>query len=193
MSRAVLALDRIVTLILGLVLLLGGLAAIAWWAGQLDRLWPATPGSLQFRPARDAVEAGWWPWAAGVAGAVAILLGLWWLVSHIPRRSVPALALPGGDVRGGLRLDPNAATATAADVLAQTPGVRSARGTMRDDRGELVAALDATIEPTADLTTVVAAAERVSAELGHVLDLPAARCRVQLRVARRGRRQARVG
>lgn len=193
MSRGVLAVDRVVTFLLGLVLLLAGLAAIAWWAGQLDHVWPAVPAVLRLRVLRTAVEAGWWPGAAAVAGVVALALGLWWLLSHVPRRGVGTLALPGSGVRGGLRLDPDAAVATAAEVLAQSPGVRSAGGSMRHDRGELVARLDATIEPTADLGAVVAAAERVSAELGHVLGLPAARCRVDLSVARRGRQLARAG
>lgn len=193
MRRGVLAVDRVVAFLLGLVLLLAGLAAIAWWAGKLYLVWPAVPAVLRLRALRAAVEAGWWPPTAAVVGVVAIALGLWWLLAHLPRRGVGTLALPGSGTRGGLRLDPDAAVAAAADVLAQAPGVRSASGSMRDDRGELVALLDATIEPTADLGTVVAAAERVSAELGHVLGLPAARCRVELSVARRGRQLARAG
>ncbi|GAA1639158.1 hypothetical protein [Georgenia ruanii] len=192
MSRGVLAVDRVVAFLLGLVLLLAGLAAIAWGAGRLYLVWPAVPAVLRLRALRAAVELGWWAPTVAVAGVVAVALGLWWLLAHLPRRGVGTLALPGAG-GGGLRLDPDAAVAAAADALAQAPGVRSASGSMRDDRGELVALLDATIEPTADLGAVVAAAEQVSAELGHVLSLPAARCRVELSVARRGRQLARAG
>ena len=192
MSRAVLALDRILTFLLGLLLLAAGAAAVAWWAGQLGRVWPTVPDTLSLGAASSAVGASWWPWAAGVAGAVAMLLGLRWLIAHVPRRNVGTLALPSNHGRGSLRIDPGAAATTAAQVLAESPGVRSAHGTMHHDRGELVASLSATIEPTADLTTVIDRAERVSAELGHVLGIDAARCRVQLSVARRGRRLPRA-
>ncbi|TRW44105.1 hypothetical protein [Georgenia yuyongxinii] len=192
MSRAVLALDRTLAFVLGLLLLAVGAAAVAWWAGELDRVWPTVPDTLRLGAASSAVSAPWWPWAAGVAGIVAMLLGLWWLIAHVPRRNVGTLALPGTPGRGSLRIDPGAAATTAAQVLAEAPGVRSVRGTVHDDRGELVAALSATIEPTADLATIVDRAERVSAELGHVLGIEAARGRVQLSVARRGRRLPRA-
>jgi hypothetical protein len=192
MSRAVLALDRILTFLLGLLLLAAGAAAVAWWAGQLGRVWPTVPDTLSLGAASSAVGAPWWPWAAGVVGVVAMLLALRWLIAHVPRRNVGTLALPGTPGPGGLRIDPGAAATTAAQVLAEIPGVRSAHGTVHHDRGELVAALSATIEPTADLTTVVDHTERVSAELGHVLGIDAARCRVQLSVARRGRRLPRA-
>lgn len=192
MSRSVLALDRVLTFLLGLVLLVAGVAAIAWQTGQLARVWPATPDELRLRPAESVTDAPWWPWVAGVVGVVAVLLGLWWLLSHIPRRAVATVALPGAEGRGGLRIDPSAATTTAAEVLSNIPGIRSARGTMQDRRGELVAILRATLEPTADLPAVVAAAERTSAELGHVLGIPAARCHIHLDVARRGRALSRA-
>jgi hypothetical protein len=187
MSRSVLALDRVLTFLLGLVLLVAGAAAITWQTGQLTRVWPAAPDELRLGPAASATGAAWWPWAAGIAGVAAILLGLWWLLSHIPRRAVATVALPGADGRGSLRINPSAATTTAADMLEKVPGVRSARGTMQDRRGELVAIFRATLEPTADLGAVVAAVERTSAELGHVLGIPAARCHIHLNVARRGR------
>jgi len=192
MSRSVLALDRVLTFLLGLILLVAGAAAIAWQTGQLARVWPAAPDELRLGAASSATDVAWWPWGAGIAGVAAILLGLWWLLSHIPRRAVPTVALPGAEGRGSLRINPSAATSTAAERLETIPGIRSARGTMQDRRGEMVAIFRATVEPTADLPAVVAAAERTSAELGHVLGIPAARCHIHLNVARRGRALARA-
>ena len=70
--------------------------------------------------------------------------------------------------------------------------VRSVRGTINRDRGQLVARLTATIEPQADLATVGAAADAVSADLKKVLAREDLRCQVNLRVAHRGRRLSRV-
>ncbi len=41
MSRKVLGLDRFLTFLLGLVLLVGGAAAIAWWGGWAAQVFPA--------------------------------------------------------------------------------------------------------------------------------------------------------
>lgn len=192
MGRAVLGLNRLLAVLAGLVLLILGLAAAAWGAGWLVKVWTSAPQTLQLKSASDTFAMAWWPWAAGIAGAVFILLGLWWLLAHLPHRGVGMLALPGSGKEGRLLIDPAGAASTAADVLGETPGVRSSSSRVLRDRGQLVVELKATVEPTADLTSVVTATDAVSADLQQVLGRDDARARVRLAVARRARNTSRV-
>lgn len=192
MGRAVLGLNRSLALLTGLVLLGLGLATAAWGAGWLVEVWTSAPRTLQLKTATDAFATTWWPWAAGIGGAVLVLLGSWWLLAHLPRRGVGLLPLPGSGDGGRLLIDPAGAASTAADVLGDTAGVRSSSSRVLRDRGQLVVELRATVEPSADLTSVVAATDAVSADLQQVLGRDDARARVRLTVARRGRTPSRV-
>ncbi|NAZ87477.1 hypothetical protein [Kineococcus indalonis] len=192
MSRSVLALDRLAALLLGLVLLVVGLAAAAWYPGWLARPWPGVPQRVRTGAAGDVLAAAWWPWAAGGAGVVLVLLALWWLLAHLPRRGVGALALPGSTRGARLLIEPDGAADTAAEVLARAPGVRSASARVLHERGRLVVALKATVEPDADLAEVVSAADAVTGDLAHVLGRADARARVRLEVARSARHRPRA-
>jgi hypothetical protein len=192
MRRSVLAVDRVTAVVLGLVLLVTGVAAVGWYTGALRRIWPAFPKELSTAGFSDVLNTGWWPWGAAGAGALAVLLGLWWLIAHLPRSRVGLLVLRGSDRSGRLFVDPSGPAGVAADVLADTPGIRSAHSKVVRDRGELVVALTGTIDPRADLTEVVAATDAIAAQLRHVLGRDDARARVRLTVARRARARARV-
>ena len=192
MRRSVLGLDRIVAILVGLLLLVAGIGAAAWYTGGLRRLWPGFPRRLSTDGTADVLDTDWWPWAGGAAGALAVLLGLWWLIAHLPRRSVGPLVLPGSGRAGRLLADPAGIATTAAEVLAETPGLRSVRSRVLRDRGELVVALAGTVDPRADLTDIVAATDAVAGELQTVLGRNDARARVHLSVARRARAQPRV-
>ncbi|MGX6607465.1 alkaline shock response membrane anchor protein AmaP [Micromonosporaceae bacterium Da 78-11] len=192
MRRSVLGLDRILAVLLGLILFIVGIGAAAWYNGGLRRLWPQFPKQVSTDRTSDLLNTGWWPWAAGGAGVLAVLLGLWWLIAHLPRRGVGNLVLPGSGKPGRLLVDPAGVATTAAEVLADTPGIRSVHSKVIRDRGELVVTLTGTIDPRADLTDVVAATDAVAADLQTVLGRDDARARIHLSVARRPRTQPRV-
>ena len=192
MRRSVLGLDRVMATLLGLILLIIGLAMAAWYNGTLRRLWPQFPEKLSTAAANDIVNTTWWPWAAGGVGALTVLLGLWWLLAHLPRRSINSLVLPGSGRSGRLVVDPAGPADTAAEVLADTPGIRTAHSKVRHDRGQLVVALTATMDPRADLSEIITAADAVATDLQAVLGRDDARARILLSVARRGRTQPRV-
>ncbi|MEZ0163274.1 hypothetical protein AB2L27_00680 [Kineococcus sp. LSe6-4] len=183
MSRKVLGVDRLVAFVLGLVLLVGGVAAVAWWGGWLAQVLPGT-GDRLVSGTGDAVRAGWFAASAAVAAVVLGVLAVWWLVAHLPRRGTDDLTLPGNQASGRLRLAADGPARTAAELLAAHPGVRSARGRTIDDRGELVLELRATCEPTADLHEVAAQAEWISAQTRAVLGRDDVHGRVVLSVAR---------
>ena len=192
MRRSVLGIDRIVAVLLGLVLFIVGIGAVSWYGGGLRRVWPQFPDEISSQKASDLLNTDWWPWAGGATGALLVLLGLWWLIAHLPRRGVGTLVLPGSGKRGRLLIDPSGVATTAADVLADTPGVRTATGQVIRDRGELVVSLTATIDPRADLADIVAATDAVTGDLNTVLGRDDARARIHLSVARRAHAQPRV-
>lgn len=188
MSRAVLAWDRVVTFVLGLVLIAAGAAAALWWLGTFPR-WPQ---QLRTDQTIELTKQPWWPWAVGAAGVLLILLGLRWLASHVPDRGVTHLKLPGSNDQGKLVTQVRPVAAAAADALAATAGVRSARGTIQQERGQLVAKLRATIEPHADLHEIATGSDHVSADLRRVLQRDDMVCQVNLTVARSNRAESRV-
>ncbi|WP_030441502.1 hypothetical protein [Actinoplanes subtropicus] len=192
MRRFVLGLDRVAAVLLGLIMVMVGVAAADWYNGGIRDLWPAVPKKLSTAAAGHLLATPWWPWAAGGAGTLAALLGLWWLLAHLPRRGVGMLVLPGSGKPGRLLVDPAGVASTAAEVLAESPGIRSARSKVIRDRGELVIALTATVDPRADLTDVITSADAVATQLQSVLGRDDARARIHLSVARRPRTQPRV-
>ncbi|WP_035858046.1 hypothetical protein [Cryptosporangium arvum] len=187
MRRSTLVLDRLAALVAGVALLGLGAALIAWPSGWLADRWPATPDRIS-TGADDVVTAPWWPWAAGVAGAVVVLVAAWWLLAHLPVRGVGALLLTGSDGNGRLALAPAGSADSAASMFAETPGVRSARARVVRERGTTVVDLTATLEPHADLAEVALAADAVAADLQDVLGRDDVAARVDLTVA--GNRRA---
>lgn len=181
-SRATVAVDRLAALVVAVVLIAGGSAAITWWFHLVSGL----PRSIDVSALSDATNRSWWPWAAAVVGLLLVLVGLRWMVAHLPRRSVSHLTLPGSDRSGRLRVAARPLAAAAAASLATADGVTSSSGQVRRERGQLVAALRATITPDADLEAVAQAADRAARELAGVLGRDDVRCVVRLRVASAG-------
>jgi len=105
---------------------------------------------------------------------------------------VSRLTVSRSSPEGRLTVDSSAVASAAAAELGDTLGVRSSSGKVRTDRGRLVVDLTATIEPTADIGWVAAAADRASANARQVLGRADVSCRTRLKVARRGRELSRV-
>jgi hypothetical protein len=183
MKRSVLAVDRVLLLLLGVVLVVAGVAAVGWQIGFLTEVWPSAPDRLAV-DTEPVTEASSYPLLLALAGVALVALGLWWLLAHLPRRSVGPLRLPAGDRAGRLTVDPGPAVAVAAEVLSEAPDVRSARGSVLRDRGELVVRLRTTVDPAADLPAVVAACDGVLEELAQVLPSERLRSRVEISVLR---------
>lgn len=183
MRRSVLAVDRVLLLLLGLVLVAVGVAAVGWQVGFLRDVWPSAPDQVDVDSTRVTGSSSY-PVLLALAGVVLVVLGLWWLLAHLPRRSVGSLRLPAGERSGRLLVDPGPAVATAAEVLADEADVRAARGAVLRDRGELVVRLRTTVEPGASLPAVVATCDRVLADLALVLPPDQLRSRVEISVLR---------
>ena len=188
MSRTLAALDRVLLVLLGVAALIVGVAAVVWQADLWDRL----SGPVHAPWLRRAAAQDWWPWAVGAGGVVLVLLALWWLLAHLSRRKLGEVRLAGSSTAGKLTADLSALAAAAADAVLDTPGVRSASGTALDDRGRRTLQLTVTIDPTADLPTVITGTDRVCRALTHALGDPNTAARVHLRTARNTRNSPRV-
>lgn len=178
-SRSTIAIDRLAALVVALVLVIVGAAAIAWWFDL-----GASPESLDVSGLSSSTDTAWWPWATAVVGALLVVIGLRWLVAHLPRRGVSHLSLPGSGPTGRLRVGARPVGSAAAASLRATPGVTSCNGRVLRERGQLVASLRADVAADADLRAVAGAADRVAADLAGVLGRDDVRCEVMLRVAR---------
>lgn len=190
-SRTVLLLDRIATLVLAALLAAGGLLGLWWWSGR-EVSGTTLPGTSSTTAVSDALSTPWVAWVAAVAGVVLALVGLRWILAHLTRPTVSRLRLDGSGDDGRSEVLAGKALGAAADAFAATEGVRSAKGTVVRDRGELVARIDATVEPEADLAFVAARADEVTSQLDAVLGRDDLRAAVRLRVAQRGRALSRV-
>lgn len=179
MSRTVRVIDRLATLLVALVLLGVGAAALWWWSGR-----SSLPGTVDTASVDDVLAAAWWPAVTLVAGLVLVLLGLRWLLAHARRSTVDKLHLPGSGDAGRLEVAGSGIADAAAEAFADTLGVRSASGRVVDDRGQLVLRISATIESDADLTRLAERADVVAADLARALDRPDLRCSVELSTAR---------
>lgn len=186
-SRKVLLLDRVTTLVLALLLGASGVLIIWWWTGGSP-----LPDRTDLTSISQVIDRPWWPWASAAIGVVLLLAGLRWTAAHLARHRVSRLTLPGTDVRGRLSLEGAKAVDSAAAAFADTLGVRSAKGVVNRDRGQLVAHVRAVIEPEVDLHRVARQAAEVSSSLAHVIGRDDLRCSFELTVARRGRSPRRV-
>lgn len=187
-TRTMLAVDRFVTVLVALVLIVGGLAAVWWWSGaSITQLGGTLPATSDTGRATDVVDREWYPYAAALAGVLLVLVGLWWMARHLNRASVGRLTLGGSDTTGRLQVSASHAAGAAANALAGTAGVRSADGVVVRDRGQLVARLSAVLDPEADLGAVARRCDEVSSQLRQVLERDDLRCRVELSAGRRRR------
>jgi hypothetical protein len=186
-NRGTLLLDRLATILIALALIAAGVLGIWWWSDRSP-----LPGTIDVAAARELTETAWWPWITAIAGVFLVLLGLRWILAHLNRRKVSRLHLHGSGPGGRLDASGSKVVGAAADALSDTLGVRSARGVVVRDRGQLVARLSAVVEPECDLRAVAERADTVSVQLAQVLGRDDVRCSVQLRVAPRGGRLPRV-
>lgn len=161
MTRANVVTDRVLVGLIGLAFMALGSLAVAW---QLDYL-PEDRRTLALAWAVDVDEQAWWAWALGAGGAVAIVLGLWWLVAHRPRRGLGEVTLPGTNGAGALRVDLDTFASAAASTLGTTPSIATARGRSLADRGQRIIEITATAADNAGLADVVSAATTQQANI----------------------------
>ncbi|MFF3064983.1 hypothetical protein ACFVQ3_10525 [Oerskovia sp. NPDC057915] len=194
MNRTVLRLDRALLAVAGLVLVVVGVAALLWTTGTLAEYVDGVPDALDTSGATTAASQTWWPYATGAVALLLAIVAVWWMLAHLPARTVPEQDLPGSSRTMRLRIDRGAVADATARAAQQIPSVRRASATLRDEGSELVLSLLVTVDPATDLPAAATRLDDVLADAATVLPDERLRSRttVRMRTSRRSDRASRV-
>lgn len=179
--------DRAATLVAGVVLACLG-AAAALWPSHLVR---AAPDHISTGPVVHATTSTWWPWELAGAGILLVVLGLVWLIAHVPVRKTQALRVRGTTDPGFITVNLDAVASAAAAALEQESVVQSAKGKAIADRRTSLVELTVTAAHPSGVADVVSAIDTALADVARVTggagDTVAARAVVQIAKTKRSR------
>lgn len=180
-------LDRTAALGAGLLLTAAGIAAIAWPTRWVRGL----PDRISAEPVTRAIDAGWWPWALTAAGVVLTLTALIWLISHIPVRRSPVLRKSDTE-RGHIRVSLDGVASAAAEMVARSPVVESAKGKAVTDHGVSTVELTVTVSRPTAVAEVIPVIDAVTAQIAQVTGDPDVAARTFVQVAKSADQRRRV-
>ena len=192
MTRGVRAVNRLVALVVGLALVVVGVAAVMWWTGTLEDVWAAAPGALDPGRIEEVTGTGWFGATATAVGVVLGLLALWWLAAHLRTPREGTLTLSGSDASGRLTLDPGALASHVAQEARRLPGVVGSRSVVDRDGGRHVLVSTVQVNPEADLPVLGQDVTALVTRARDVLGRPTMAARTHLAVQRRARGGPRV-
>lgn len=162
------AVDRIASVLVGLLLSAVGAAAAAW---QLDRLPPwayDARRTVENWGLNEWASASWWPWALTAAALVSLLLGLRWIYAHRPRRRPSRLSTLADK---HANVDLVSAARSAAAAFEAMPEISSATARVSDTRTTpVVRIFGDTGEFVSAQEDAVAAADRLRTQCLSALD-----------------------
>ena len=194
MTRTSIALDRLATFLLGLVLIAVGAGAAVWAAASVWNIETlrGLPELVTAPQMVNASQAPWWPWAATAIGAVLVLSGLRWLTLHTAAPKAKTLQLEGSGPEGRLCADLGQVAAGAARVLAQRADIHSAQGTAIIDRGVRTFDFEVTTDSPDDLAAVAAAVDAVCRDAVSMVGDPSLATCTRIRIAKTAHNGRRV-
>lgn len=157
MTTLVRVLDRLVTAVVALVLLLAG----TWLIGYRRGLPLAREAATRLDPAAftRVPDSAWWPAALAAGGLVAVLLGLWLMLMHLRPRAVRTVAGAAGTVDFYRLAD------AAAGDLSRHPSVQHAKAATRTERGRPVMRITAGLAEHTPTDEVRRLARRIEADV----------------------------
>lgn len=176
--------NRLGLTIVGLALVLGGLAALLRGLDVMPRLLGAADVPVTDQRTRDVAAQPWfWPVLAAVLLLIA-LLALRWLAVQTRSDGIRTVHVEPDSRRGQTRLPARAVAGAVEDDLAASPYLRRAQasltGSSTHPRLYLSATMDRTAEPAPVLERVREAIDRIR----RALDEPRLPATVQFRASR---------
>lgn len=167
MSHLLSAVDRIICLLLGLALALGGLWAVLW--------------VFEFAPARDLgsyydadalagfLGSQWYPVALAGTAVLAAVLSLWLLAVNLRRRRFNHVLSPRDTGLGEVSVALSAVARAVSDRLTQHPGVTAVTSTRQRDRGRPTMEWVVAAEPDVDLPALAATLDQTERDVRDAL------------------------
>ena len=161
MTRGTIAIDRVMALLVGVLLIVIGAGALIWHTGLI----PGFPEVFTAHALTGAISAWWWRWAVAAVGVAFVGVALRWLAAHRPAGRATPIALHDSDTPGTVSIDPSAVASAAADALQRHPAVHSAKSKVVTDRGDRTIDMNVTAAHPGDLDEVVAAIDTTCTEI----------------------------
>ncbi|MDF3304295.1 hypothetical protein P3H15_04605 [Rhodococcus sp. T2V] len=167
MTHRTAAVNRLIVLLVGLVLLGFGAYAIAWdlqvpivreWVSRYDR---ARVTALP--------DQGWWGWALAATVVVGLVFGIVLLALDLTRRRTSAVAVPDRESGTYVTVDLGSLANGVASELAQYPGVRQTRARAVVERGLPTLSIVVTADPTLDIHDFTRTSEDVASWVASTL------------------------
>ncbi len=168
MKRSTVALDRLATAVVALLLIAVGAALLIWNTS----LFSGIPEMITAPGLVDASESDWWPWAVAGAGILLVVLALRWLIAHRPAARVDRTTI--ADSRNDAETDDATPGRSSADIAAIASAsaraleahtaVVKASGKAVVDRRQRTLLIDATATSPELIGDAAHAADRVARE-----------------------------
>lgn len=178
---------RLTVIVFSLVILVAGLAVLAWHFGVADVRDRLTGG-----PVPDVTawpEAKWWPWALGITCAVAAIVALTSLLGLAARHGIGTWVLDGASPSGELSADVHAVASASAQSFTRIEGVRKASHRVHEREGVPTMEITLRCAPSVALDRVEKAARINGAVLAKSFDKPHLAQRVFVRIEKAAREQ----
>lgn len=187
--------NRFWLIVLGLLLLLAGLAGLGIGTGLLQPLLDRVAAGVQLPDRADPVFGGFdftqftrpgpQTIMVGVIGALIVLIGLAWIIRQLPRRPRISDYRLHDDARTGLvTVHPKVIAEALADRVGELPGVIAAVVRLSGTADQPAVRMTITADARADLPEVVRSArDRVAEDLAISLEARLSRCAIQLDIS----------
>lgn len=155
MNRAPARLDRSLSLLFAVALVAGGGVLLdhrLHWV----RDWPER---ADLSSVRRVFAESWMPWAAGAAGGILVLAGLWLLLAQLRRSTVSRIRLRASDAGGALAVDTRSLNTVVTASLEREGGLQAGHASVVDDRavGQMVL-VRGQVDPRTDGPDLIAGA-----------------------------------
>ncbi|MUL63007.1 hypothetical protein BOO86_00910 [Mycobacterium sp. CBMA 234] len=152
---------RVATLVAGVVLISVGTALVLWPTHVVR----AAPEHISTGPVVRHTVSTWWPWELAGAGTLLVVIGLVWLIAHVPIRKAQVLRVAGTNDPGSITVNLDGVASAAAAALAEDSNVQSAKGKTIAHGGTSTVELTVTVAHPAGLASVISAIDTTLADV----------------------------
>lgn len=185
MTRAPFKTDRLATIVLAALLIVGGLVLIDW---RYHLVLHGYPRAISLGSLPSWAASGWWPWVFALITIVLGLIGLWWLLAHARRDTASSVKMPQSSSHGTVMLDTSSLADAIAASLEDTGPFASVKATATQSRGATTVVLTAALDQFADGPSITEAISGLRRDLASAFPDQGVSARVLLTQARSARR-----